>query len=67
MNRKNQLLDIKETAERLGISVFTLRGWVSQRRVQFVKMGRRVFFRDDYIDRLIEECTKEPSSHRGAS
>lgn len=66
MNRKNKLLSIQDAAERLNISVFTLRGWISQRRVQVVRLWRRVFIREDYIDHLIEANTEEPSRPRSA-
>lgn len=64
MNRKHQLLSIQEAAERLGISVFTLRTWVSQRRVEFIKMGRRVLFHPDALDRKIQACTVGESRPR---
>ncbi|MCK4858079.1 MAG: helix-turn-helix domain-containing protein [candidate division Zixibacteria bacterium] len=35
----------KELAEYLGISIFTIDSWVSERReIPFVKMGKRVMF-----------------------
>ena len=39
-----RLLDIKEAAEFLNISPNTLYSWVNQRRIPFVKLGRRVKF-----------------------
>ena len=39
-----RLLDIKEAAEFLNVSPNTLYSWVSQRRIPFVKLGRRVEF-----------------------
>ena len=66
MNRKHQLLSVKEAAERLRVSIFTLRGWISQGRVQVVRLGRRVFIKEDYIDNLIEDSTVEPRPRRGA-
>ena len=42
---EKQFLTKKELADYLGLSVFTIDSWVSQRReVPFVKMGRRVMF-----------------------
>jgi excisionase family DNA binding protein len=39
-------LSLDEGAERLGISVHTLRAWsVYQRRVPFLRMGRRILFK----------------------
>ncbi len=33
------LLTVDEAAQRLGVSKYTLRGWVSQRRIPYVKIG----------------------------
>jgi excisionase family DNA binding protein len=66
MNRTHQLLSVQEAADKLRISVFTLRTWVSQRRVQVVRIGRRVFLTEDYVCRLMEEGTQEPTYRRGA-
>lgn len=66
MGRVHQLLNVEEAAKRLGLSVFTLRTWISQRRVEVVRLGRRVFIKEDFIENLIENCTVEPRSGRGA-
>jgi excisionase family DNA binding protein len=66
MNRGHQLLSVKEAAERLNISVFTLRGWISQRRVRFVKLGRRTMFRPADLDDLINDSVIEPRAQREA-
>ena len=51
---EKRLLSVRETAEMLGISIHTLYSWVSQRRIPFVKLGRRTEFDikdlDDWID-----------------
>jgi len=48
VNRK-QFLSKKELSEYLGISVFTVDSWVSERReIPFIKMGKRVMF--DHAD-----------------
>lgn len=65
-NHKNQLFNVQRAAERLGISVFTLRTWVSQRRIPFVKLGRRVLFNPDDLDRMIQANTVEPFRPRSA-
>lgn len=42
---KKQFLSKKELSDYLGISVFTIDSWVSERReIPFVKMGKRVMF-----------------------
>jgi excisionase family DNA binding protein len=60
MNRAHQLLSVAEAAERLNISVFTLRGWISQRRVRFVRLGRRVMMRPEDLETLINGSVVEP-------
>ena len=40
----SDLLDVNEAAKYLHISPYTLRGWVSQGCITYVKLGRRVFF-----------------------
>lgn len=38
------LWNIRQAAEALGLSVHTLYSWVSQRRIPFVKVGKRTMF-----------------------
>lgn len=50
-----RLLTVREAAQYLAISPSTLYGWVWQRRIPFVKVGRAVRFDivelNDFIDR----------------
>jgi excisionase family DNA binding protein len=42
---KRNFLSKKELSEFLGISIFTIDSWVSERReIPFIKMGKRVMF-----------------------
>ena len=42
---RGQFLDKKELAAYLGLSIFTIDSWVSQRReIPFIKMGKKVMF-----------------------
>ena len=59
-SRLPQLLNKKQLAEYLGLSVFTIDTWVSQKRLPHVKMGRRVAFRLRDIERWIDEHTIRP-------
>jgi len=54
------LLRVPEAAKRLRISGHTLRGWISQRRIRFVKIGRRVLINHADLDNLIQSNTAEP-------
>lgn len=52
-----KLLTIDEASEYLGISKLTLYGWVSARKVAFVKVGRLVKFKQDQLDKWIDQHT----------
>ncbi len=55
MRSDQRLLDVTETAERFHLKVSTIRRWVSQQRIPYVKLGRRVLFRVGDIEEIIEE------------
>lgn len=47
-------ITIKEASEYLGISVNTLYYWVSQKKIDYVKIGRLTKFDLRVIDKFIE-------------
>jgi excisionase family DNA binding protein len=51
------LLDVKGAAERLGVSPFTVRAWLRQRRLEHVRLGRRVLIPQSAIRRFIDMNT----------
>jgi excisionase family DNA binding protein len=53
----SRLLTIDEASEYLGISKLTMYGWVSARKIRFVKMGRLVKFKQQDLDQWIERHT----------
>lgn len=55
-----RLLTLPQAAERLGLKVATLRFWVWQRKIETVRIGRAVRFREGTIDQLIE-CGTMPA------
>lgn len=56
-----QFLTKKELAVFLGLSVFTIDSWVSQRReIPFVKMGRRVMFDMNDVRVWVEANNVQP-------
>ena len=59
------LLTVDEAAQRLAVSKYTLRGWVSQRRIPYVKIGRRTLFNPTDLDNLIKASTMEPRKPSG--
>jgi excisionase family DNA binding protein len=54
------LLNVTDAAQRLGISRHTLNCWVSKRKVPFVKLGRRTLFNPSDLERIIKANTFEP-------
>lgn len=52
-----RLRTLPEAAERLGLSVKCLRGWVWRREIDFVKVGRAVRISDETIEKLIVRGT----------
>ncbi|QPD03915.1 MAG: hypothetical protein Nkreftii_001689 [Candidatus Nitrospira kreftii] len=54
------LLTIDEAAKYLGISKLTLYGWVSARKLSYVKIGRLVKFKQDQLDAWIDQQTVKP-------
>lgn len=59
------LLSVEEAAEYLRISRHTLRTWISNKKVTYVKLGRRTLFRREDLDKLIVDsvidATDSPS------
>jgi excisionase family DNA binding protein len=52
----SRFLDKRELAQYLGISLYTVDAWVSQKRIPFVKIGgRKVVFDRNEIEKWIDE------------
>lgn len=49
-----RLYNISETAEYLGLAVGTLYNLISQKRIEYVKLGRNVKFDKNKLDKMIE-------------
>jgi excisionase family DNA binding protein len=56
-SNKAPLRSLPEAAERLGLSVKCLRGWVWRRRIPYIKVGRAVRISDETIQRIIDRGT----------
>jgi len=56
---QKRLITIKEASEYLGISVNTLYSWVSQKKIDYVKIGRLTKFDLRVIDKFIENNSIE--------
>ena len=59
-NPDEGLVDIVEAARILSVSVSTLYGWIWQRRIAFVKMGRAVRFEHRVLREFIQQSRVEP-------
>lgn len=54
----SDLLEINDVAEKLGVSVSTIRSWIRDRKIQYRKVGRFIRFTWEDINSFI--VTKEP-------
>ena len=50
-----ELLNLKEGALATRLSIYTLRSWISQKRLPCVRLGRRVLLRREDLENLIKE------------
>ena len=50
-----ELLTVNEAADRLGLSPATLRRWIFDSRIGFVRLGRAVRLRSEDIEALAKE------------
>lgn len=57
---KQPLLTVREAARYLAVSVSTLYGWVWQRRVPFVKIGRALRFDRNDLETFVESNKQVP-------
>lgn len=48
-----ELMNLREGARELRISIYTLRSWIYQKKLTHVRLGRRVLLRREDIESLI--------------
>jgi excisionase family DNA binding protein len=53
------LLTYQDAADILGLTPQTLRQWVSERKISYVKIGSAVRFKKEHIDEFIEKSTRK--------
>jgi excisionase family DNA binding protein len=58
------LLSLPEGARRLGVSRHTVRAWIRQRRLPFVRLGRRVLLDPADVERFINVNRVKPITLR---
>jgi excisionase family DNA binding protein len=56
------LLTVNETAAALRLQSSTIRAWILQRKIPFVRLGRRVFVRQADCEKLITDNLVTPVS-----
>jgi len=59
-----ELLNLKEGAEEMKISIHTLRVWIYQKRLPFVHLGRRVLLRREDIEDFVKKNLVEAKEKR---
>ena len=60
-----QLLSVGQVAQRLGgISKWTVHAWLSQGRLQRVKVGSRTMIRESELAKVIQDGGKSPAPSR---
>ncbi len=53
MEIESRLMSIPEVAAALGVSRFTVRSWLRQRRLGYYRLGRRIVIAAAEIDRFL--------------
>jgi excisionase family DNA binding protein len=59
-NTAPRLVTVNDAARYLAVSVSTLYGWVYQRRIPFVKVGRALRFEMSDLDNFVERNRTQP-------
>jgi excisionase family DNA binding protein len=52
-----QLRTVRQVAEELGLATVTIRTWMAQRKLKYVKLGRSVRIPDSEVRRIIDTGT----------
>jgi excisionase family DNA binding protein len=61
MRKLSTKLSVEEVAEELGISRFTVRRWVAEKKIAFFKVGGRIVFDKKDIHTLLLRSRVEPA------
>jgi excisionase family DNA binding protein len=60
----HRLKTLQQVADELNLSIHTIRAWVAQRRLRYVKLGRSVRVSEDEVERVIQLGDVPPRSSR---
>ena len=55
-------IGIRDAAKAVGLSVWTLRGWIRHGKLRCVRLGRRVMVEPGELKRLVEAGRKEAAA-----
>jgi excisionase family DNA binding protein len=61
---KTRLVPLPEAADRLGVTVSTIRAWIYRRSVPYTKIGRAVRLSEATIESIIERGTRPALEER---
>lgn len=54
------LFSVQEASQYTGFAVQTFYDWIHRRKIEHVKISRRVFLKKETLDNLIEDNTVKP-------
>jgi excisionase family DNA binding protein len=57
-----ELMNLKEGADVLRLSIHTVRAWIYQGRLPYVRLGRRVLLRREDLEILIQKGFQSPAT-----
>ena len=60
------LKSVEESAELLGISVWTVRAYIRDGKLRPVRLGRRVLLEESELERFVAFSKAEPIANNGA-
>ncbi len=60
METSKKLFSVQEASEYTGFAVATFYYWFYIRKIEYVKISRRVFIKKETLDKLIEDNTVKP-------
>lgn len=63
MNRINRCLGLEEAASKLSVSPLTLRRWARDKKIESVRLGRRLVFREASLEAFIDAGI-QPAQHQ---
>lgn len=59
-----ELVDLRQAAKELSISIHCLRAWTYQKKISFVRLGRRVLLRREDLEGFITKNLHEARDQR---